>query len=240
MRTRLCATLGLGALFLASVGCVSLKRTPEARFFVLQSLVQPPPGSLEPVGIVGVEPVVLPGHLDRPQLVVWTGPNEMKTDEFLRWAEPLRDGITRTLAEDLAGLLPDHQIVRRPWEGSVRTRCRVRVVLRNFGLQRDRRVRLEGEYRLLPDRGALARVQRPISLSEGPLPVSEGTDASPDAGVESMNQLLETLSREIAASIRALSPESDAVDREDAAIELEDDVVEVVDDVVESEAVENR
>ena len=212
MRTRLCATLGLAAFFLASAACVSLKRTPEARFFVLQSLVQPPPGSHEPVGIVGVEPVVLPGHLDRPQLVTWSGPNEMKTDEFLRWAEPLREGITRTLTENLAGLLPDYQLVGRPWAGRVRTRCRVRVVLRTFGLQRDGRVRLEGEYRLLPDKGALARVLRAVSLSEGPLPVSEGAEASPDAGVESMNRLLETLSREIADAIRALPPETEIVD----------------------------
>jgi hypothetical protein len=240
MRIRLCATLGLVALFLATVGCTILKRTPEARFFVLQSLVVPPPGSLEPVGIVGVEPVVLPGHLDRPQLVVWTGPNEMKTDEFLRWAEPLQDGITRTLAEDLAGLLPDQQIVRRPWAGRVRTRCRVQVLLRTFGVQRDGRVRLEGEYRLLPDRGALARVQRPVSLSEGPLPVAEGEAVAIDAGVEAMNRLLEALGREIAASIRALPPEKDVVDLEGAAIELEEDAVELEDEAVESETMENR
>jgi len=242
MRTRLCATLGLAASLLAAVGCVSLKRTPEARFFVLQSLVTLPPGSAEPVGIVGVEPAVLPGHLERPQLVVWTGANEMKTDEFLRWAEPLKDGITRTLAEDLAGLLPDHQVVRRPWEGSVRTRCRVRVLLRTFGLQRDGKVRLEGEYRLLPDEGALARVQRPVSLSEGPLPNPGSSDSEAPAGaeVEAMNRLLEELSREIAASIRALPPEPDLVEEAADAIELEDEAVVLEDDAVESEAVENR
>jgi uncharacterized lipoprotein YmbA len=240
MRTRLCATLGLAASVLAAAGCVSLKRTPEARFFVLQSLVAPPPGPLEPVGIVGVEPAVLPGHLERPQLVVWTGPNELKTDEFLRWAEPLKDGITRTLAEDLAGLMPDHQIVRRPWEGSVRTRCRVRVLLRTFGLQRDGRVRLEGEYRLLPDEGALARVQRPVSLSEGPLPIPADSEAPAGAEVEAMNKLLEKLSREIAASIRALPPEVDVVEETADAIEREDEAVVLEDDAVESQAIENR
>ncbi len=122
MRTWFGAALGLAALVLATAACVSLKRTPEARFFVLQSLVEPPAAPREPVGIVGIESVLLPGHLDRPQIVTWAGPNEMRTDEFLRWGEPLGEGITRTLAEDLAGLLPDHQLVRRPWSGRVQTR----------------------------------------------------------------------------------------------------------------------
>jgi len=232
MRTRFCATLGLAALFLATAACVSLKRTPEARFFVLQSLVEPPAATQEPVAIVGVENVLLPGHLDRPQIVTWSGPNEMTTDEFLRWAEPLDEGITRTLAEDLAGLLPDHQLVRRPWSGRVQTRCRVKVSLRGFGLHPDGTVRLEGEYRLLPDQGALAYVLRPVSLSEGPLAVPVDGEAPPDPGVEAMNRLLESLSRQIADAIRALPPEEETVDIEEAVADLEEETVE-------SETVEN-
>jgi len=206
MRTRFCATLGLVALVLATAAWVSLKRTPEARYFVLQSLVDPPAAAEEPVAIVGVETALLPGHLDRPQIVTWAGPNEMRTDEFLRWAEPLQEGITRTLAEDLAGLLPDHQLVRRPWSGRTRTRCRVLVTLRAFGLHPDGTVRLEGQYRLLPDTGALAYVLRSVNLTEGPVPVPQG-EAPPDPGVEAMNRLLESLSRQIADDIRALPPE---------------------------------
>jgi uncharacterized lipoprotein YmbA len=224
MRTRFCATLGLAALFLATVACVSLKRTPEARFFVLQSLVEPPAAPQEPVAIVGVENVLLPGHLDRPQIVTWSGPNEMTTDEFLRWGEPLPEGITRTLTEDLAGLLPDHQLVRRPWSGRTRTRCRVLVALGAFGLQSDGTIKLEGQYRLLPDKGALAYLLRPVSLSEGPLPIpSDG--APPDPGVEAMNRLLETLSQQIAEAIRALPPEEKPAAVEDVPVALDEESV---------------
>jgi uncharacterized lipoprotein YmbA len=219
MRTRFCASLGLAVLVLTSVACVSLKRTPEARLFILQSLVEPPPAVQQPVAIVGIENVLLPGHFDRPQLVTWTGPNELRTDEFLRWGEPLQDGITRTLAEDLSGLMPDHQMMLRPWSGLVRTRCRVQVALRVFGLQRDGTVRLEGQYRLLPDQGELARVMRPVTLSEGPLPVPADPDAPPDPGVTEMNRLLERLSREIADAIRTLPPEEDTAELEEETIE---------------------
>ncbi len=225
MRTRLRATLGLAAVVLAMAGCVSLKRTPEARFFVLESLVQPPAVGQEPVGIVGMETVLLPGHLARPQLVTWAGPNELRTDEFMRWAEPLEEGITRTLAENLAGLLPDHQLVVRPWSGRVRTRCRVKVALSLFGLQRDGTVRLEGRYRLLPDKGALAYALRPVSLSEGPIPMSEGDDALPDPGVEAMSRLLESLSRQIAEAIQALPQENETVEPEDEPVDLEEESV---------------
>jgi uncharacterized lipoprotein YmbA len=233
MRTRFSTTLGVAALVLATAACVSLKRTPEARFFVLQSTVEPPSAAQEPVGIVGVESVLLPGHLDRPQIVTWSGPNEMSTDEFLRWGEPLPEGITRTLTEDLAALLPDYQLVRRPWSGRTQTRCRVVVALRTFGLQRDGTVRLEGQYRLLPDEGALALVLRPVSLSGGPLPVPQEGEALPDPGVEAMNRLLETLSREIADAIRALPPEEKPVAPEEKPVELDDESVT-------SEAIENR
>jgi uncharacterized lipoprotein YmbA len=44
----------------------------------------------------------LPGVLDRPQLVVRTGPQTVDIREFDRWAEPLDQMATRVLAEDIA------------------------------------------------------------------------------------------------------------------------------------------
>ena len=232
MRIRIARTLGVAGLVLVVVGCVSLKRTPEARFFVLQSLVEPPltASARQPVAIVGVEKIRMPDHLERPQLVTWTGSSELQVDEFLRWAEPLGDGINRAITENLAGLLPDYQVMRRPWPGRVRTRCRVAVTLRVFGLQPDGTVRLEGVWALLPHREQLAFEQKPVSLSRGPLPAGpEG--APPDPGVDAMNELLAELSRQIADAIQALPPE---------VADPETDVADLEEDVVESEKVENR
>jgi uncharacterized lipoprotein YmbA len=213
MRTRLYAVLGLAGAVLALAGCISLKRTPEARFFVLQSLAQPTAaqGRQEPIGIVGVEAVRLPGHLDRPQLITWTAPNELTVDEFLRWAEPLEDGITRTLVENLAALLPDYQVVRRPWPGGTHARCRVAVSLRHFGLQRDGTVQLDGRLALLPDRGERALLMQPVSMTRGPLPQGS-EDAPPDPGVDVMSELLADLSRRVADAIRTLPPEEEPAD----------------------------
>ncbi len=224
MRTRLSAFVGLAGLVLVA-GCVSLKRTPEARFFVLQSLAQPAAqGRQEPIGIVGVEAVRLPGHLDRPQLVTWAAPNELRVDEFLRWAEPLEDGLTRTLTENLAGLLPQYQVIQRPWPGEVRARCRVVVSLRVFGLQRDGTVQLEGRLALLPDREALPLLIEQVSMRQGP-PPSGAEGAPPDPGVDAMSELLADLSRRVADAIRTLPPEKEPAD-EPAAPDTGDEPAE--------------
>ena len=210
MRTPLVAILGLAGLAAGLAGCVSLKRTPEARFFALRSLAEPEAApaipSPTPAGFVGVLPVRLPGHLDRPQLVVWTGRNELRIDEFLRWAEPLDAGATRTLAEDLATFLPESRVVRSPWPASAAPRCRVFAELRVFGPQPGGEVRLEGRFALLAPRDERTLAARPLSLRRGPL--GSGPDRpDPGAEVDAMSELIADLAKEIAAAVRSLPAE---------------------------------
>jgi uncharacterized lipoprotein YmbA len=201
---------GLAAVTCGLSACVSLKRTPEARFFVLRSLVEPPASATpeRPAGIVGVLPTRLPGHLERPQVVTWKAPGELRVDEFLRWAEPIDAGVTRTLVENLDALLPEYPVLSSPWPASVVPRCRVRVELRVFGPQPNGEVRLEGRFLVLPGKRERPYVLRSTSLRRGPFPNGA---APPDAGVgvEAMSELLADLAREIGAVVRALPAEGD-------------------------------
>jgi len=198
----------LAAVLATGAGCVSLKRTPEARFFVLRSVAEPPaaPAGNVQRGFVGVMPVRLPGHLDRPQLVTWTAPGELRIDEFQRWGEPLDSGFTRTLAENLAILLPEHFVARSPWRASAVPRCRVVTELRVFGLQSNGEVRLDGRWALLPARGEQPLARGTASLGRGPL-ASGPTGVDPGAEVEAMSELIAELAREITAAVRALPDE---------------------------------
>jgi len=208
MRMRLIVIAGAAATVLVPAGCVSLKRTPEARFFVLRSLAEPPeaPVRPSPARLVGVLPVHVPGHMERPQLVTWTGPGELRIDEYLRWAEPIDAAVTRTLAENLDALLPAHSVIRSPWPAAVTPFCRARVALRVFGLQESGEVRLEGRWALLPGKGERPLVYRSTSLRRGPLPAGPGgVDAA--AGVEAMSALLADLAKEIASAVEALPAE---------------------------------
>lgn len=195
----------------ATVACVSLKHTPEARFFVLRSLAEPPQGPVADAGsgLVGVLPARLPGHLERPQIVTWAGPGELRIDEFLRWGEPLDAGLTRTLAENLALLLPAHRVVLSPWRSGAGLRCRVVAELALFGLQQDGEVRLEGRWTVLPAQGERPLASGRSSLKRGPLPTtSPSIDAA--AGVEAMSELVAAFASEIAAAVRALPEEPSA------------------------------
>jgi len=210
IRVRHFRALGVVGLALALAGCVSLKRTPDARFFVLRSLAEPPAGvaTQGAAGLVGVLPVVVPGYLERPQVVSWVAPGELRIDEFLRWAEPIDAGVSRTLAENLSALLTENRIIRSPWPSSAKLRCRVRVELQRFGPQTNGEVQLEGRWALLPAPGERALVVRPVSLRRGPLVAGK---TAPDAGVgvEAMSELVSDLAKEIASAIRELGPPSD-------------------------------
>ena len=209
MRARL-VVASWAALGLAVTGCVSLKRTPEARFFVLRSLAEPAAApALAKQGLVGVLPVRLPGHLERPQLVTWAAPGELRIDEFVRWGEPLDAGLTRTLTENLVALLPDNFVARYPWRATAVPRCRVIVELRSFGLQPSGEVLLDGRWALLPTSGEQPLARGSGRFTRGPLPRgAAGVD--PTAEVEAMSELVADISRDIAKAVLAL-PEPEGV-----------------------------
>jgi uncharacterized lipoprotein YmbA len=203
MRDRSVRLLAVALLVAGGSSCVSLKRTAEARFFVLRPLVGPstaaPPS---PAYLVGVRPVAIPGYIDRPQIVTWTGPGELRIDEFVRWGEPLDEGVTRTLVEDLLALLPEAQVIREPYPESVKPCCRVSVTLSAFGPQTGGLVRLDARWALLPPHDERPFVTRTVSLDRGPFAGAGG--AAPDTGVavEAMSALVGELARQIAPAIR--------------------------------------
>ena len=206
MRSRIGA---LAAAALVALGaCVSLKRTPEARFFVLRAVAEPAPAAAEPLAAIGLAPVRLPGYLRRPQLVTGEGSHELRIDEFERWAEPLEEGVTRVLAENLAARLPSHRVVRHPWPASQELRCRIALELERFSAGGDGRVRLEGRWALLgPEGRSLASA--PAALETGPVPVGPG-GAEPGAAVAALSELLAALAAELARAVEEL-PRPEAV-----------------------------
>jgi uncharacterized lipoprotein YmbA len=217
MRSRVAGPTLLAVLVALSAhwGCVSLRRTPEARFFVLRALAPTGASAAEPgtpaaasaeTALVGLLPVRIPDHLARPQLVHWAGPNELRIDEFLRWSEPLDVAVTRTIAENLAALLPQARVVRDPWRAAVPLRCRVATDVTLFGARPDGSVGLEGRFLLLPPGGEQPLERRSFAFSREPLPAATRA-ADPGGAVAKMSELLLDLAREIATAYAALPPE---------------------------------
>ena len=85
-------------ILLLLAGCGS---TPREAFYTLASA--PPVESTVPAKMtVHVGPVAIPDTVDRTPMVIRKGPNEVEIEDFHRWAEPLKTGIPRALAANLA------------------------------------------------------------------------------------------------------------------------------------------
>ncbi len=102
MRALLRRHLALTALVAAAIlsGCAA---SPKVNFYTLSAPSYPEAhkdGSFRPSIVLG--PVTLPETVDRPQLVVRTGENQVEIAEARRWAQPLKDEAARVLAANLA------------------------------------------------------------------------------------------------------------------------------------------
>jgi uncharacterized lipoprotein YmbA len=98
--TRFSALVNICAFLAFVAGCGS---SPPARFYTLSAATTPSGTSSN--FSVAVGPVTVPAVVDRPQIVVSAGPNQVRLDEFNRWASPLQDNISRVVAEHLVALL---------------------------------------------------------------------------------------------------------------------------------------
>jgi uncharacterized protein len=90
-------------------GCAS----SPSHFYTLGRTQDAPSGLASDVS-VAVGPVSIPESVNRPEMVVQIGPNQVALDEFNRWAGPLQAEIQRVLMENLAQLLGTSRISRYP------------------------------------------------------------------------------------------------------------------------------
>ena len=111
----------LGVISLISGSC-ALRSSTATKFYILSPLVQPVVEKQDEkekqCKTIGIGPLDLPAYLDRPQIVTRVNPNELKLAELDNWAEPLKDNVTRVLAENISRLLCTEDVVIFPWKKS--------------------------------------------------------------------------------------------------------------------------
>nr|NIO09492.1 hypothetical protein [Deltaproteobacteria bacterium] len=125
--------LVLGTSLIVLEGCA---RTDPSRFYTLSPLaISGPETEIETPGhgvAIGVGPIKLPEHLDRPQIVTRTSRNELELAEFDQWAGSLAGDFLRVLAENLSILLSTDRVSLYPWRKSVPVKYQVVVDLAHF------------------------------------------------------------------------------------------------------------
>jgi uncharacterized lipoprotein YmbA len=119
---------GLCLLLLAGCGV-----TKPSRFYILTPETDDGTTTVTAtVPAVGIGPVTFPAYLDRPEIVHRSGDHQLQYAGVHRWAEPLKVTFTRTLAENLAGLLPTDRTLLYPWPRSARPDYTVSVDVLRF------------------------------------------------------------------------------------------------------------
>ncbi len=144
------AWIGLVAALVA--GCAG--SSPRSTYYLLSALPEAaasaPATDPAPADItLGIGPVSLPDYLDRPQIVMRTGPNEISFSEFDRWAEPLQANFLRVFRQDLAVLLNTDSIFVYPWPPGAVFEFQVSAVVTRFDARPGEGTLLEVQWQVL-------------------------------------------------------------------------------------------
>ena len=194
MRHRAGTTI-LGALGALLAGCVS---TPESRFFTLSTLSAGTNHTAASSTLsVVVGPVSVPAAVDRPQIVVSTGPNQVRVDDFNRWASPLQSNISRVVADNLVTMLGTPRVTVFPQTLSANADYQAAVEVQSFGSA-------------LGEAATLDAVWTVRRVKDGKLQMGRTTvrEPAPERGYEALaaahSRAVARLSQDIAGAVRAL------------------------------------
>jgi uncharacterized protein len=170
--------------------------TPTSSFYTLG-----PGDALERTGVaipisIVVGPVTVPELVDRPQIVTRVGVNEVRVNEFARWAEPLKSDMARTVAADLTQLLGTDQVTVFDSGEFAAPTWRVRVDVMRFESEPSVAVFVDALWAVQPP-GKEAPVAGRSTVREAV------TGPGYEPLVAAHDRALVTVSRDIAAAIRA-------------------------------------
>lgn len=189
MPRRLATLAATGLAAAVAWGCSSA----PSRFYLLNATATA--GGAAARYAVAVGPVSIPAAVDQPQIVLQAGPNQVRPDEFSRWAAPLQNEIGRVVAADLAALLGTPRVTSVPL-ARFDAAYRVAIDVQRFESTPGESAVVEAVWVVAPAAGGVARSGH--TLAQEPV-----ADASVDALMAAHSRALATLSADIATAIRA-------------------------------------
>ena len=190
---RLIAIAIPSALVILAAGCGS---GPASRFYTLSAT---PSGAAAPSDIsVAVGPVTVPAAVDRPQIVVSVSPNQVRLEEFNRWASPLQNDIARAVAENLVALLGTPRVTLSPQTVNADADYRAAIEVQRFESAPGEAATLEAVWTVTRTKDGGSRTGR-----------TSAREPTPDQGFDSLvaahSRAVGRLSRDIADAVRALA-----------------------------------
>jgi uncharacterized lipoprotein YmbA len=190
-------------LGLIAVGLAGCGGSQPSSYYMLSSLPAPETpvrsASTDQIAI-GIGPVSLPAYLDRPQLVTRASANRLDLSEFNRWAEPLQEMFSRTLAENVSTLVGTDLVYVLPRRLVPNLDYVVAVEVLRFDRGVDGKAELLARWTVLTgDEDETLSVRKTLIAER----------VSPDSGTEdvivAMSRTVEGLSREIARDLQGIA-----------------------------------
>jgi uncharacterized lipoprotein YmbA len=175
--------------------------TKPSNFYVLSALPEAE-SAVKSVGnenalAIGIGPITLPIYLDRAQIVTRISRNELKINEFHRWAEPLKENFFRVLAENLSVLLNTVDVSIYPRRISTPINYQIEIDVSRFDVTSDGKTLLIAYWSVL-DEGKKILIKKKSILS------TDAASGNYRDIVAAQNQALSELSRAIAMEIKKL------------------------------------
>jgi uncharacterized lipoprotein YmbA len=150
-RSILKALVLIGLLSTLVAGCAG--PSPRSNYYLLNSLPDQETGQATTVATdglsIGIGPVSFPDYLDRQQIVIRTGPNEVSFSEFDRWAEPLKNNFMRVFKEDLVDRLGTDNIFIYPWSPDADVEFQVSAEVTRFDAHPGDSTKLDVQWTIL-------------------------------------------------------------------------------------------
>lgn len=177
-------------------GCAS---APSAQFYTLSATTQAatPAAKMS----VAVGPVSIPAAVDRPQMVISTGANQVQLDEFNRWAAPLQSDINRVVAENLVKMLGTPSVTLFPQTPGAHADYRVSIEVQSFVSTLGEASSLDAVWSVRRMKDNATQTGR-STLSEPAKAVT--ADKSHDALAAAHSRAIARMSQDIADALRTL------------------------------------
>lgn len=194
------------ALAVPALALLALSCAPATRYYALSPVDPGAPlaKAAAASAVVAVGPVNLPDYVDRPQIVVRTGPHTLDQAVFDQWGGDLDDMVPRLLVEDLARRLPGDHFVGFPEAGDVPYDFRVPVDISQFDVSEAGEAVIVARWQVRGKPGSETVLVRESTSR------AQATGKTYDQRVDALSRALADLSSDIAAAIAPL-PRGEAV-----------------------------
>jgi uncharacterized lipoprotein YmbA len=189
----------IAVALLALAGCGS---TRPSNFYQLDEPAATRLSGLERGIAIGVGPVNLEPYLDRPQIVIRGTGHKLELSEFNRWAEPLKDSISRVIIVNLSNMLESTRVFKVPRRNKTITlEFRIEIDIARFDGT------LGGDALLVTRWTLYGRDEKAVLTKVSIISEPSGEEPSIEESFESLiaaqNRTLQRLSREIVDAINA-------------------------------------